>query len=114
MRVIKGNIDKLLDKEVISFGNGEDYISAIITDEDYVMDAIGKLSKVYPNILRLEYQNKRTILANDNVDMIHDNVKKSVLELFCEFYKKQNYIDLDEERVKIIRNVIKSSREENE
>lgn len=107
MRVIKGKIDNLLDKEVVSIGNNDDYISAVVTDEDYVMDAIGKLRSVYKNILRLEYQNKRTVIVNDIDMMANDVNKKSELELFSEFYNKQNNVDLDEERTNIINNVIK-------
>ena len=107
MRIIKGKLDNLLDKNIVSLGNIDDYISAIITDEDYIMDAIGKLRKVYKNILRLEYQNKRTEIV-DNVDFNVDNVnKKSEIDLFSEFYLKQNNIELDEERLDIVNNVIK-------
>ena len=107
MRVIKGKLDNLLDKEVVSLGNKDDYISAVITDEDYIMDAIGKLRSVYKNILRLEYQNKRTEIV-DNIDYNVDNVnKKSEIDLFSEFYLKQNNIELDNIRLDIVNNVIK-------
>lgn len=112
MRVIKGNLDNLLDKDVVSLGNKDDYISAVITDEDYIMDAIGKLRSVYKNILRLEYQNKRTEIV-DNVDFNVDNVnKKSEIDLFNEFYFKQNNIELDEERLEIVNKVIRECRDE--
>ena len=107
MRVIKGKLDSLLDKEVVSLANKDDYISAVITDEDYIMDAIGKLRSVYKNILRLEYQNKRTEIV-DNIDYNVDNVnKKSEIDLFSEFYLKQNNIELDNIRLDIVNNVIK-------
>lgn len=112
MRVIKGNLDNLLDKDVVSLSNKDDYISAVITDEDYIMDAIGKLRSVYKNILRLEYQNKRTAIV-DNVDFNVDNVnKKSEIDLFNEFYFKQNNIELDEERLEIVNKVIRECRDE--
>ena len=107
MRIIKGKLDNLLAKNILSLGNIDDYISAIITDEDYIMDAIGKLRSVYKNILRLEYQNKRTEIV-DNIDFNVDNVnKKSEIDLFSEFYLKQNNIELDDTRLDIVNNVIK-------
>lgn len=107
MRVIKGNLDNLLDDEVVALGNRNDYISAILIDEDYIMDAIGKLRSVYKNILRLEYQNKRTEIVN-NIDFNVLNInKKSEIDLFGEFYLKQNNIELDEERLGIVNDVIK-------
>ena len=106
MRVIKGKLDNLLDEEVVSLGNRDDYISATITDEDYIMDAIGKLRSVYKNILRLEYDNKRTVIVANNLES--DNVnKKSEIDLFSEFYLKQNNVELDDIRLNIVNNVIK-------
>lgn len=110
MRVIKGKLDNLLDKEVVSLGNRDDYISATITDEDYIMDAIGKLRSVYKNILRLEYDNKRTVIVANNLES--DNVnKKSEIDLFSEFYLKQNNVELDDIRINIVNNVIKECME---
>lgn len=112
MRVIKGKLEQLLDKDVIALGNKNDYISAIITDDDYIMDAIGKLRRVYKNILRLEYQNKRTLNFEDDSRLFSDNVdKKSELELFAEFYQKQNGIELDRKRSSIIKEFIKDITE---
>ena len=107
MRVIKGKIDNLLAKEIVEMGNSNDYISAIVTDEDYVMDAIGKLRKVYKNILRLEYSNKRTSLGEESIIECDNVDKKSEIDIFLEFYKKQNNVELDEERLNIVNGVIK-------
>ena len=107
MRVIKGPIEKLLDKEIINQGNVDDYISAIITDSDYVMDAIGKLRSVYKNVLKLEYQNERTMNVYSGKNCASGDVsKKSVLDLFSEFYENQNHIELDYERRKILMDII--------
>lgn len=111
MRVIKGKLENLLDKDVVSVVNVDDYISAIITDEDYVMDAMGKLRNIYKNILRLEYHNKRTAVVADRILSCDDTDKKSEIELFSEFYKKQNNIDLDDDRLEIVKKVIKECLE---
>lgn len=107
MRIIKGPIDKLLNLNLVSEDNKNDYVSAIITDEDYVMDAIGKLRRVYKNLLRLEYQNTRTMV---NVDVKgcnpEDMKQKSEFDLFCEFYKNQNNVEMDSQRRKILREII--------
>ena len=106
MRIIKGPLEKLVDKEVYSVGNVDDYLSVVLTDEDYIVDAIGKLRGVYPNVLKLEYQNRRTILSNDK-NCKNEIKGKSPIELFEDFYLKQNNIELDSEREKIIKSVIK-------
>ena len=111
MRVIKGKLDNLLSDDVVRLGNVDDYICAIITDDDYVMDVIGKLRSVYKNVLKVEYQNKRS-LSNNNVMNVIDVDKKSEIELFNEFYLKQNNIEMDEERLDIVNNVIRECLEE--
>lgn len=50
MRVIKGKLENLLDKDVYRETNTDDYIMAILTDRGELIDAISKLRAVYPNI----------------------------------------------------------------
>ena len=107
MRIIRGKLERLLEKDIVSLGNSNDYISAVITDDDYVLDAIGKLRKVYKNILRVEYDNKRT---NDSLEVVSDKLldlnKVSEIDLFSDFYKLQNNIELDDNRRKIVNDII--------
>lgn len=113
MRVIKGPIDKLLNKEVYSLSNCDDYVCAVITNDDYIVDAIGKLRCVYKNILKLEYDNKRTFDSNkDSVDIDGNFSDMGPLELFNSFYYSQNNIELDDERLSILGEIIKDVLEE--
>ena len=108
MRIIKGPILKLLSKDVYSLGNRDDYINAIITDDDYVVNAIGKLRKVYKNVLKLEYSNNRNLLDSNVINKVSNDMKdKSPLDLFKDFYLEQNNIELDVKREKILSDVIK-------
>lgn len=108
MRIIKGPILKLLSKDVYSLGNRDDYINAIITDDDYVVNAIGKLRKVYKNVLKLEYSNNRNLIDGDVANNVSNDMKdKSPLDLFKDFYLEQNNIELDVKREKILSDVIK-------
>ena len=93
MRIIKGPIDMLLSKDVYSKGDVNDYICAVITDDDYIVDAIGKLRRVYKNILKLEYDNKRAI--GNEIEEIENIDSKSPMELFSEFYYMQNNINFN-------------------
>lgn len=94
MRQIKGPIDALTDQKVYSKADTMDYIHAILTDEDEVYDAIGKLRSVYPNIMRLDFKNARSSW-NENAKLAADEVeKKNPVELFEEFYINQNNVSL--------------------
>ena len=108
MRIIKGRYNDLVNSDVVSLGDVNDYLQVILTDEDYILDAIGKLKSVYPNVLRLDYDNKRTN-GNDTLknSVTGDISKRSEMDIFLEFYFNQNHISLDEERTKLLNNVIK-------
>lgn len=111
MRVIKGPFDKLISKEIINLENKNDYLDVILTDDDYIINAIGKLRKFYPNILKLEYENKiSSNEVSDNIDIDKSNM--SPIDLFSEFYKMQNGIELSTKKKKIIEEVIKEVNDE--
>lgn len=111
MRVIKGPFDKLISKEIVNLENKNDYLDVILTDDDYIINAIGKLRKFYPNILKLEYENKiSSNEVSDNIDIDKNNM--SPIDLFSEFYKMQNGIELSTKKKKIIEEVIKEVNDE--
>lgn len=60
-----------------------------LTDEEDVPDGMAKLRTIYPNLMRLEYDNKRTRSAAD-IGTSERVEEKSELELFREFYELQN------------------------
>lgn len=113
MREIKGPIEELIKEENYKEGNLEDYIKAIITNEEPVYDAIGKIKKIYPNTLKLEIQNSKTINSNTEQNINLEEVKKkSELELFSDFYKLQNNLDLNEKQKEIVKNIISEVKHE--
>ena len=113
MRKIKGKLNDLISQDITSFGDVNDYLHVVLTDEDYVIDAIGKLRKVYPNVLKIDYDNERT---KDNINLKNsvsgDVTKRSELDIFKEFYMNQNHIELDDDRIKILENIIKDIKNE--
>lgn len=102
LRQIKGPIDALTDEKYYNQANTQDYIHAILTDEDEVYDAIGRLRSIYPNIMRLDFENARSAW-NENLKFAADEVeKKNPLELFEEFYQNQNNISISEKQKEIM------------
>lgn len=113
MREIKGPIEELLKKENYEKGNINDYIKAIITNEETVYDAIGQIRRIYPNTLKLEIRNSKTLNSVEEQNLNLEKVKKkSELELFSDFYKLQNNIDLDENQKEIIKDIISEVKHE--
>ena len=69
----------------------------------------GQLRRIYPNVLKLEIQNSKTSASslNEENETSLEKIKgKSVLDLFCEFYKLQNNVELDDNSKKIIKEII--------
>ena len=66
-----------------------DYVHITLTDEDDIPDAVSKLRVIYPNLMKLDYDNTRT-RAGGAIDSPEDRRDKSPLELLEEFYEKQN------------------------
>ncbi len=113
MREIKGPIEELLKKENYELGNVNDYIKAVITNEETIYDAIGQIRRIYPNTLKIEIRNSKTINGGQEQDLNLQKVKrKSELELFEDFYKSQNNVDLDEKQKEIIKDIISEVKDE--
>ena len=89
MREIRGTYDELMLKENYENTDTDDYIHAVLTDEEDVLDAIAKLRIIYKNIMKLTYDNKRTRSRQTITDVL-DIEEKTPLEIFEEFYEKQN------------------------
>ena len=75
----------------------DDYLHITLTDEEDIPDAVSKLRIIYPNLMKMDYDNQRTrssgqIIGTEAVE------QKSPLELFAELYEKQNNQPLSEEQ----------------
>ena len=113
MREIQGQIEELVKKENYEIGNTDDYIKAVIANEEPVFDAIGQIRRIYPNTLKLEIRNSKTVNRMQEQESNLENLKKkSELELFNDFYKFQNNVDLDENQKKIVEDVIAEVKNE--
>ena len=88
-RELKGTYDELMKKENYEGTATEDYLHIVLTDEEDVPDAMRKLKTVYPNVLRLDYDNVRT-RSGAVVEAAPETEEKSPLALAEEFYALQN------------------------
>lgn len=107
LREIKGTYEELTCKKNYDGTPVDDYIHAVLTDEDDIPDAMGKLQIIYPNLMKLSYDNKRT-RENRKIEDIQDIEKKSELELFEEFYEMQNNQEMSEEQRAFASDLIQS------
>lgn len=88
VRELRGSYDELLDRQTYAGTATEDYLHITLTDERDIPDVITKLRTVYPNIMKLDYDNTRTRAGALVLDAIEET--RSPLELFEAFYERQN------------------------
>jgi len=98
MRIIKGQLEKLVDVGVYGETNTQDYIMAVLTDEGELIDPINSLRAVYPNVLRVEKESYQRVAGDDNTSASENFKQKNTLELFQEFYENISGEIFDEEK----------------
>lgn len=111
MRKIRGTYLELTARSFYQGTNTEDYIQAILTDEEDIPDGMQKLRIIYPNLMRLEYDNRRT-RENRQIQQAADAEEKSEAELFSQLYELQNNQPLDEEQKQFLEAVIRQVKGE--
>lgn len=102
---IKGSYDEITEKSYYENLNLNDYFYITLIDEIEIVGAISKLRNIYPKIMKLDYDNKRT-RKNNEISVVDNLSGKSTLTLFLEFYEMQNGKSLNETQLDIINSII--------
>lgn len=111
LRQIRGSYAQLTDRAFYQGTAVEDYLHIILTDEDDVPEAAARLRAIYPNLMKLTYDNART-RAGVPIDCAADVQKKSPLELFAQLYEQQNNQPLSDIQRTFLAQLIASIQEE--
>ena len=106
MRHIKGTLKELLDKKNVKAT--EDFIYATLTDEDIVNDAMGIFQQVYPNTVRIDYDNSHT-KEIEQVDISRIAENKTFPELIGDFYRQMYGCEITEEEMDVMRTVAREA-----
>lgn len=103
---IRGEYNTLVEKSFYKDLNRDDYYHVTLLDEEDILDAIAKLRIIYPNIMKLNYDNRRT-REQTEIFGSQDVENKSPIELFGELYEKQNNQPLEGEPYKFTEDLIR-------
>ena len=101
MRRVRGTYLEVTARSFYENTNTRDYIQITLTDEEDVPDGMQKLRVIYPNLLRLEYDNRRT-RENRFVESAEAEEEKSGQALFAAFYELQNNRPMSEAQTALI------------
>lgn len=89
LREVRGSFEFVSNKANYEGTSLEDYVHIVLTDEEEIPEAVGKLRSIYKNIMKLTYDNKRT-RNKHNLDLTNDLNELSQIEIFSDFYELMN------------------------
>lgn len=105
MRSIKGKLKDLMKEEIVQAANPEDYLQVTLTDTDELIDPIGVLRAVYPNIMQLVIE-KNVRVEKDIAQAEWDIKSRSTLDIYQEFYETVTGRTFDEKREQVIQTLL--------
>lgn len=108
MREIHGTYQEIMDHREED-ENTDDYMHITLNDEEDVVNAIQRLRIVYPNIMKLDYDNTRTRSVDRN-DVLVQTEKQDPLEIFEKFYEMRNGKKMSEEQIRISADLMEEIR----
>lgn len=102
MREIRGSYEELTLRANYEGTATDDYIHATLTDEIEIPDAARHLQVIYPNLMKLDYDNARTRGQGSERLELEQLEEKSPLDLFSELFEKQNHKEMTEEQARYV------------
>jgi len=108
MRKLKGDLINLTSPMIVSMESCEDYLQITLTDEEELIDPIGTLRRVYPNVMQLLFE-KREKESIGTFTSESDMTDKPIAELFADFYELIRGQRPDEAREQVIKEVIEET-----
>ena len=111
MRELKGTYEELTNRKNYEGTRVDDYLHITLTDEEDIVDAMGKLRVIYPNLMKLDYDNRRT---RENRELTGGETEESrtPLELIMDFYEKQNNQPMNEKQRALVSELMEKVWEE--
>lgn len=112
VRILEGYFKQILEG-ADSLGNKDDYLQIVLKDTDPILDPIGQLRAVFPNVLAIE----RPYITNTGnlLGLEADHRKLTEKELFASFFEQMTgqtlNADQESELVKVLDEVFRDVRE---
>lgn len=111
MREIRGSYAEVTSKVNYENTDTKDYVRITLTNEEDIFDAVGKLRAIYPNLMKLDYDNART-RQNQTVTVSRVEEEKDPLTLSEELFVLQNNKPMSNEQRDYMREMIRRVWEE--
>lgn len=108
---LRGTFEEILEEARKKGVPQTDYYHMILTDETDVVDALSRLREYYPNIMLLDYDNRRT-RSQKEVEQLDRVEERTPGELFAALYEQQNGQEMDSDRKEYLDGLIREIWEE--
>lgn len=108
---LRGTFEEILEEARKKGELQTDYYHMILTDETDVVDALSRLREYYPNIMLLDYDNRRTH-SQKEVEQLDRVEERTPGELFAALYEQQNGQEMDSDRKECLDGLIREIWEE--
>jgi len=108
VRVLEGKLADLI-KEGKKDSHNDDYIFARLTDKQDILDPMGQLRRIYPNILQLE--RTQFVLASGSRLAADTSLKRTEEQVFKDFFEQVIGHDLSESQNTLLLEVINEAKE---
>lgn len=108
---LRGTFEEILEEARQKGEPQTDYYHMILTDETDVVDALSRLREYYPNIMLLDYDNRRT-RSQKEVEQLDRVEERTPGELFAALYEQQNGQEMDSDRKEYLDGLIREIWEE--
>lgn len=105
MRELRGSYDQLTDRRNYQGTPVEDYLHITLTDEEDVPDVMARLRVIYPNVMLLSYDNRRT-RSQEVLSANPDMEERSPLEQAKAFYIERNGGPMSPQQEEILRTLM--------
>ena len=85
--------------------HGKTTIHITLTDEEDVPEAVARLRVIYPYLMKLDYDNRRT-RSGVTITDTSCSEKRSPLDIFADFYELQNDMPMSDEQSDFVTRLI--------
>lgn len=106
VRKIQGTLTELTSPEILAQADPGDYVSVVLTDEAELYEPGQALARVYPRMLEWRVENSRTRYEMQDAALKEE--KKSVLELFGDFYEQMRGTAMDEKQREVMEKIVRA------
>ncbi len=106
LRIVKGTLAELLAAPRADAAR-HDYLRAVLTDRDPVLDPIGRLREVYPNVLELQFARDENTVAGPRQPAA-DHRQRSPEDLFRAFHRDMLAEEIDAPSLQVFNAVAQS------